>query len=54
MDERLRQVRQGVSDLRALLDEMMYCGGPVDLEVFHHLRIAYDKVCEANDELAKV
>lgn len=49
-------VEDAITDIRALLDTMMYGEGSEFLseESFNHLRAAYDKVCEANDLLAKV
>lgn len=49
-------VEDAITDIRTLLDNMMYGEGSEFLseESYNHLRAAYDKVCEANDLLAKV
>ena len=54
MRAQISKVKENIVEIRQMLDEIMYCGRPIADKDFKHLRSAYDKVCEANDELCKL
>ena len=47
----LQKVRDEITEIRGMLDSMMYGEDPIDDDDYSKLRSAYDLICQANDKL---
>lgn len=47
----INKVREQISTLRSMLDDVMYRTDPLPPDEFKRVRESYDKICEANDKL---
>ena len=50
-EDALNKEREKISEIRELLDGVMYYSDPLTDKEFEKIRAAYDAVCSANDRL---
>lgn len=50
-ERELRIVRERISEIRNILDGVMYYSDPITEEERKKIREAYDLICKANDKL---